>query len=273
MRDDRRPPYDEHLSLALELTGPAARAAIAGFVPPRSQGLDAGCGQGQHALWLAEAAGSGTQVVGLDVSPAHLDAARRLVAADPHGDRVAFVEGEIGALPFEPASFDWVWCADTLWPAMTTDDPVASTAELARVLRPGGVLGLFYWSGQTLLAGHPVLEARLNVAFAATVPYLAGVAPDHHFLRANGWLAAAGLEPLETRTYVAELRAPLSGRQRRALSFAMRMLWGGLGDAVSSEDRAAFERLCGRGSGDRLLDRDDYYGFITCTLFRGARAW
>jgi ubiquinone/menaquinone biosynthesis C-methylase UbiE len=263
--------YDEQLRLALELTAPAARAAIAGFAKAGTRGLDVGCGQGQHALWLAEAAGPRARVTGLDSCEAHLEAARRLAAAAPERDRVDFVQGDLRQLPFDDRVFDWVWCADTLWPGLTTDDPVRSLAELRRVLRPGGSLGLFYWSSQTLLPGYPLLEARLGAAFAAGVPYLAAVEPDRHFLRATGWFSAARFRHALARTYLAELRGPLPAAQREALSACLEMLWGGLEDAVASRDWALFERLRDPAAPESVLGRDDYYGFIAYTLFSGLR--
>jgi demethylmenaquinone methyltransferase/2-methoxy-6-polyprenyl-1,4-benzoquinol methylase len=261
------PAYDEQLRLALELTAPAARAAIADFAQAGTRGLDVGCGQGQHALWLAEAAGPRARVTGLDASEAHLEAAHRLAAATPEGGRVDFVQSDLRTLPFDDEVFDWVWCADTLWPGLTTDDPVRSLAELRRVLRPGGSLGLFYWSSQTLLPGYPLLEANLGAAFSARVPYLAAVEPDRHFLRATGWLSAAGCRHAAARTYLAELRGPLSTARREALSACLEMLWGGLEEAVAPRDWALFARL----RDPAALGRDDYYGFIAYTLFSGLR--
>lgn len=108
--------YADQLSLGLELTAPAAHAAIADMVTAGPRGLDAACDQGQHALWLAAAAGARARVTGLDIAPTHLTAARRLAALASHGEQVEFVEGDLNALPFPDGVYDWVWCADTLIP-------------------------------------------------------------------------------------------------------------------------------------------------------------
>ena len=263
--------YARELGLALQVTAPAARAAIAEFAAAGPRGLDVGCGQGQHSIWLAEAAGPEAHVTGLDVSQAHLDAAAERAAAGPQAAQLDFVRGDLESLPFADGTFDWVWCADTLWPSLTTDDPVRSVRALARVLRPGGDLGLFYWSGQQLLPGYPLLEARLGAAFAATVPYLAARTPEHHFMRAGGWLAAAGLTDVRARTYVAELSGPLSAPQRDGLAYCLQMLWGGLEAHLAEDDRQTFRRVSRPESEECLLLRPDYAGFVVYTLFTGVR--
>jgi 2-polyprenyl-3-methyl-5-hydroxy-6-metoxy-1,4-benzoquinol methylase len=60
------------------------------FSVPPGRALDAGCGNGKTAVWLAE---RGFQVVGIDLSPAAISQAR--TRAERHGvaDRTAFYEG------------------------------------------------------------------------------------------------------------------------------------------------------------------------------------
>ena len=105
------------------------------------------------------------------------------------------------------------------------EDPVEAVGELARTLRPGGALALVYWSSQTLLPGHPALEARLNNAFAETTRYLCGVSPENQYLRALRWLRACGLENLSARSFLAEVSAPLSTELRKAVAYCFEMFW------------------------------------------------
>jgi SAM-dependent methyltransferase len=89
--------------------------------------LDVGCGTGHH---LAELGGRGFEASGVDGSAEMLDHARRL---NPGRDlRVADVE----ALPFADASFDVVLSVEVL---RYLARPERAIAEMARVLRPGGL--------------------------------------------------------------------------------------------------------------------------------------
>jgi ubiquinone/menaquinone biosynthesis C-methylase UbiE len=90
--------------------------------------LDAACGTGRYAQWLAE---RGHRVTGVDSSPDMLAHARARV---PQGE---FLRGDLHQLPVADAEMDLVVCglALTHLPAL---DPVM--AEFARVLRPGGHL-------------------------------------------------------------------------------------------------------------------------------------
>ena len=71
---------------------------------PNHRVLDVATGVGHTAL---AAAPHVLEVIGLDITPAMLDQARRL-AAEREIRNVSFVEGDAAALPFPPASFDRV---------------------------------------------------------------------------------------------------------------------------------------------------------------------
>lgn len=103
--------------------------ALLGNVAGRSV-LDAGCGDGTLALELAR---RGAVVVGVDVDGdmiAHAQARTGRLSA-------RFEVGRIEALPFVDASFDVVVAVTVL---CLVADPARAVAEIARVLRPGGVL-------------------------------------------------------------------------------------------------------------------------------------
>jgi SAM-dependent methyltransferase len=88
--------------------------------------LDAACGTGRHLCHLYS---SGRQVLGVDLTPAMLDQARRKA---PDAD---LRQGDLAALPVENGSVAGAVCALAL---EHVADLGAAYAELARVVAPGG---------------------------------------------------------------------------------------------------------------------------------------
>jgi demethylmenaquinone methyltransferase/2-methoxy-6-polyprenyl-1,4-benzoquinol methylase len=259
--------YADQLRLAGRLTRPAICQAIQELaLPPDSRGLDAGCGVGQHAVWLAEAIGETGRVTGIDLSAENIAVARVLVGESRQANQIELMRGNLLGLPFEDDSFDWAWCADVLWP-VPGFDPVAALAELVRVVRPGGGVAILFWSSQRLLPGHPTLEARLDAAHAESNPYLGYTRPELHCLRARGWFSSLGLASCRAKSFLAEASAPLAPELRNAVAYCFSMFWGDLEGSVAREDWSTYQRLCTPGSADFLLDRPDYYCFLTYTLF------
>jgi len=260
--------YARQLELANLLTRPAIEQAIAALrLPIQSRGLDAGCGIGLHTNLLAEVTGKGGHVTGLDTSAAHLERARK--ATPPKGaGEVEFVEGDVFSMPFEPDSFDWAWCCDTLYP-VSGRDPQAGLAEIKRVVKPGGVVAVVFWSSQKFLPGHPLLEARLDLAHTVNNPYMGNIEPSLHFLRSLGWFKAAGLESPAVQTFAAGASAPLEKEIRRAVGFCFSMLWGDLQTSLARDHWKEYQRLCKPDSPDYILDEPDYCCIVTYSLFTG----
>jgi demethylmenaquinone methyltransferase/2-methoxy-6-polyprenyl-1,4-benzoquinol methylase len=100
------------------------RAAIA----PGERALDLACGTGDIAFALA---GRGARVVGLDMAMPMLERAK----SKPDAGRVAWVAGDMSALPVATASVDLVTAGYGLRNAPVLADGLA---EIARVLKPGG---------------------------------------------------------------------------------------------------------------------------------------
>ncbi|MGH3927375.1 MAG: class I SAM-dependent methyltransferase [Pseudonocardiaceae bacterium] len=105
---------------------------------PNERVLDAACGSGNATI---AAARRFADVTGLDFAPDLLaDARRRL---DIERASATLVEGDLEELPFEDASFDVVVSA---FGAMFAPDQKRTAAELLRVCRPGGRIGLACWT-------------------------------------------------------------------------------------------------------------------------------
>jgi len=100
-----------------------------------SSWLDAGCGTGTLSRWLAE---RGCHVLGVDAASSMIVAATQLAQTSAHLDTLKFARVEtIGRLPLEDDSMDGVLCSSVL---EYVDDPRVCLAELARVLKKGGLL-------------------------------------------------------------------------------------------------------------------------------------
>ncbi len=260
--------YAHMLALSGVLREPVIRAAIQALkLPSGSQGLDAGCGIGSHTLLLAEAVAPGGHVTGLDLRPDFLARARETAAKSPLSERVSFQEGNVSSLPFDDDALDWVWSVDCV--GFVPAEPVALLRELARVVRPGGIVAIILWSSQQLLPGYPLLEARLNATSLGVAPFTKGKRPESHFLRALGWFRDAGLEKPTARTFVGDVHAPLSDDARAAMLSLIEMRWGEPRSELSAEDWAEFKRLYQPESPDFIVDIPDYYAFFTYSLFCG----
>jgi demethylmenaquinone methyltransferase / 2-methoxy-6-polyprenyl-1,4-benzoquinol methylase len=97
--------------------------------------LDVASGTAGVALQLARR--SGARVVGVDLTPAMLRQGAENVAAAGESDRIQLVLGRGEQLPFPDASFDALTFTYLL---RYVEDPSATLAELARVVKPGGAI-------------------------------------------------------------------------------------------------------------------------------------
>jgi tocopherol O-methyltransferase len=109
----------------------AERAEITG----RHRVLDAGCGMGGSALFLAETYGA--HVDGISLSSVQLREAGHAAAQRHLEHLVTFSQQDYTSTNFEPDSFDVVWAFESVCHAVNKRDFIA---EAFRVLRPGGRL-------------------------------------------------------------------------------------------------------------------------------------
>jgi len=113
------------------LTDQLEHEAVAALLPePTGIALDLSCGTGNYALDLAE---RGWQVIGIDLDPTMLRAARRKAAA--HDASVSFTAGDAGALPLRDRS---VRLVALILGLEFVADPAGALREVRRVLRPDG---------------------------------------------------------------------------------------------------------------------------------------
>ena len=133
------PNYDRFASLLSFGQDPRWRRFLVSRVPGSAQRvLDVATGTAAVAIELAQAAPS-RSVVGIDQSPEMLATGRARVARAGLTSRVALREGRAEELPFEDATFDALTFTYLL---RYVDDPAATLRELARVVKPGGVVAM-----------------------------------------------------------------------------------------------------------------------------------
>ena len=172
------------------------RLTAAAAVRPGDRVLDACCGTGDLALADLRAGG---RVTGVDFSPAMLERARR------KSSEVEWVEGDLLALPFADGEFD---AATVGFGIRNVPDLEHGVAELRRILRPGGRLGVL-----EIVRPRGVLRHFYSIWFDRVVPLLGKVLPGgaaYTYLPASvrrfpgaeelaAVLRDAGFEPVEYR--------------------------------------------------------------------------
>jgi ubiquinone/menaquinone biosynthesis C-methylase UbiE len=132
---------------------PSENLAEALEIVPDERVLDVACGSGNAALAAARRAWGNT--VGADFVPALLERGRERAAAERL--EIEFVEADAQDLPFEDASFDVVV---SVYGAMFAPDQERTAAELLRVTRPGGRIGMANWTPEGGVGGMFMTVAK-----------------------------------------------------------------------------------------------------------------
>jgi SAM-dependent methyltransferase len=97
--------------------------------------LDAGCGIGGSAVWLAE--NLGASVVGVNLNAKQVERARHVAHGRRLGERVQFHVADFCTTELAGESFDVVWALES---ACYAEDKRGFLVEARRLLRPGGRL-------------------------------------------------------------------------------------------------------------------------------------
>jgi demethylmenaquinone methyltransferase / 2-methoxy-6-polyprenyl-1,4-benzoquinol methylase len=161
MFDRIAPVYDlmnRAMSLGLDVRW--RRMTARAVVRPGDRVLDVCCGTGDLAVADREAGGD---VTGLDFSERMLERARR------KSDAIEWIRGDATALPFPDAAFDAVTVG---FGVRNLDDLESGLRELARVLRPGGLLGCL-----EITRPRGVLRPFFRLWFDGLVPLAGRVLP------------------------------------------------------------------------------------------------
>ena len=141
-------------------------------VRPGQTVLDLGSGAGHDLLLAADAVGPTGRVIGVDMTDAMLEAARRHCAGRPN---IELRKGFIESLPVDDASVDWVIsnCVINLSPGKER-----VYREIRRVLKPDGRFSISDIVGRNLPASLKADQAAWNACVAGAIPeeeYVAGL--------------------------------------------------------------------------------------------------
>lgn len=127
-----------HCGAVVDSHAQRTAANSAAFLLPHLRGddvlLDIGCGPGSVTLDLAARV---ARAIGVDAAPEVIARARQ--AANERAVGCAFLVSDVYRLPFADGSVDAVYAHQLL---QHLADPLAALREAARVLRPGGVIGV-----------------------------------------------------------------------------------------------------------------------------------
>jgi ubiquinone/menaquinone biosynthesis C-methylase UbiE len=174
-----------------ELAGLEAGARVA----------DIACGPGASARLLASERGA--EVVGVDLGDETIAVARARTESAGLAGRVSYLVGDAERLPLADGAFDAAWSECSL---CTFPDKARAVAEMARVVRPGGVVAI-----ADVVADLDALPAPLRSA-AARVACVADAVTQERCLEL---LADAGCRPLAVERRDADLTAMIDRVEAR----------------------------------------------------------
>lgn len=156
---------------------------------PGLRWIDVGCGNGAFTELIVARSGP-SEVHGIDPSEGQLSFARTRLAAPV----AQFHQGDAMALPFPDDSFDAAVMALVIF---FVPDPPKGVAEMARVVRPGGMVSAYAWDiPGGGLPNEPIQAEMRAMGVTPLLPPNAGVARIDALRQL--W-TDAGLDLVETR--------------------------------------------------------------------------
>ncbi|WP_432148796.1 class I SAM-dependent methyltransferase [Streptomyces sp. bgisy029] len=237
--------------------------------------LDIGSGPGVVTCLLAGVFPE-AEVVAVDPTPALLERTRERARRLGVSDRVRTVEAELPRDAGLLGEADLIWAGNSLH---HMGDQRAALAGFAGLLRPGGTVALLEGGLPTrrlprdLGIGRPGLESRMDAAFAARFDRMRAELPDAK-REAEDWsalIAAVGLTPQGTRSFLLDLPAPLPAPARAHVIAKLTREYEVLGELLDAEDLAVLERLLDPEDPAGVQQRPDVYLLTARTVHLGRR--
>jgi ubiquinone/menaquinone biosynthesis C-methylase UbiE len=147
-------------------------------IAPGASLLDIGCGLGGASRYFAHE--RGCRVTGIDLTAEYVAVAAALAARVGLSGAVTYRHGSALALPFASAAFDGAYM---LHVGMNIEDKAALFAEVKRVVKPGGVFGIY----DVMRQSEGDLDFPMPWAGTAETSFVSSAAAYRHLLEAAGF--------------------------------------------------------------------------------------
>lgn len=138
--------------------------------------VDVACGTGQQ---LRMVQGLANELIGIDISPAMLDVARKKESAD-----IVYLESDSRSLPLESSSVDCALISMVLH-EMSPELRASTVAEMKRILATGGRL---------IIADYCQLSGPLPKAMSWLVRFVEKQTEGDHYRNYRQWMQTGALE-------------------------------------------------------------------------------
>jgi SAM-dependent methyltransferase len=181
-------------------------------LPAKSRVLDLACGIGTTTRLMARE--FGLDAIGLDISEANSAKARESFPSDSRFS-ATFVTATAEAMPFPDESFDAVVCECAI--STFTDQPRV-LAEIVRVLKPGGVVGI----------SDMIVEGELPADITGLVAPWACLIGAHSTIGCQSLFLSAGLRVIEYADESASLREFVVELKRKLLTAGLGRIIGAI---------------------------------------------
>ncbi len=260
--------YSRKLSSFNAFAKSELRASIASVgLRPGMRVLDAGCGTGDALPWLLDEVNPTGSVVGIDLAAAHVDAARIYASA-----KIEVVQGDLLTARLEPASIDFIWCANTI---NHFRDPIQGVIKLSTLLRHRGQIALgqsslvpdmyFAWDSRLERVTNEAVRQYYRDRYRLSEQDLTAIRSI------VGLLRRAQLRNVTSRTLMIERVSPLCPADKTYLGDVIfRDTWGErLRPYLSDADYAELVRLCDSRHPQFALHRPDFHFLQSFSLAVG----
>lgn len=231
-------------------------------IPAGARVLDVACGDGAYSALLAERLGPTGRVVALDAEPKYVEYAQSSISQCASAAPIDFVAATLEDPPFRAGTFEFVWCAQSLY---SLPEPVAALRLMARAAKPGGIVAVLEDDALHRLILPWPIEIELAVRAAELAALVDQSRQPRKFYvgrRLRAVFREAGLGAIRKSTWSSDRAFPLADPERRFLNTYFQRLHKRIATALDTDTRLAFERLIDEESPEFLLDRPDFD--VTC---------